>query len=76
MFNLLLIPFKEYLLKPQRIAGLVFIILGIVMVLISKKLTKVIKKQDVVDKSDRTYLTILTIALVLILAGMILCCFN
>jgi len=76
MLNLFLVAFAEYLLAPARIAGLSFIIIGIALALISKKLTRVIKKTEEIDKSDKTYLTILTIALVAILAGMIICCFN
>lgn len=75
MFSLMLIDFKEYILSAARIAGLSFIILGIATVLIAKKLTRVIKKQSEVDKSDRTYLIILTVGFVLILAGMVVCCF-
>ncbi len=75
MFNLLLMEFGEYLLAPARIAGIAFIIIGLATVLISKKLARVINKQSVVDKADRTYLTILTVGFVLILAGMIVCCF-
>ncbi|MBQ7884537.1 MAG: hypothetical protein IJ318_00365 [Clostridia bacterium] len=75
MLNMLLIAFEEYILAPARIAGLAFIIFGIAACLISKRLTRVIKKQSEVDKSDRTYVTILTVGLVLILAGMIVCCF-
>lgn len=75
MFALMLINFQEYLLSVPRIAGLSLIIIGIATVFIAKKLTRVIKKQSQVDKSDRTYVTILTVGFVLILAGMIVCCF-
>lgn len=75
MLSLLLMDFQEYLLSPARIAGLSFIIVGIAFVMIAKKLTRVIKKQSNIDKADRTYVTILTVGFVLILAGMIVCCF-
>ena len=75
MLNLLLMDFQEYLLSAPRIAGLSLIIIGIATVLISKKLARVIKKQSQIDKSDRTYVTILTVGFVLILAGMVVCCF-
>lgn len=75
MLSLLLMNFQEYLLSPARIAGLSLIIIGIATVFIAKKLTRVIKKQSNIDKSDRTYVTILTVGFVLILAGMIVCCF-
>lgn len=75
MLSLLLMDFQEYLLSPARIAGLSFIIIGIALVMIAKKLTRVIKKQSNIDKSNRTYVTILTVGFVLILAGMIVCCF-
>ena len=76
MLNLFLVAFAEYLLAPARIAGIALIIIGIPLCLLAKKITRVVKKTDEVDKSDKTYLTILTVALVLILAGMVVCCFN
>ena len=75
MLGMLLIAFEEYILAPARIAGLAFIIVGIATALLAKRLTKVIKKQSEVDKSDHTYVSILTVALVLIIVGMIVCCF-
>ena len=75
MLNLLLMDFQEYLLSAPSIAGLSLIIIVIALVLISKKLARVIKKQSQIDKSDRTYVTILTVCFVLILAGMVVCCF-
>ena len=75
MFGMLLIAFEEYILAPARIVGLAMIAVGIAIALLAKRLTRVIKKQSEVDKSDRTFVTILTVALVLILCGMIVCCF-
>ena len=75
MFGMLLIAFEEYILAPARIVGLAMIAVGIAIALLAKRLTRVIKKQSEVDKSDRTFVTILTVAHVLILCGMIVCCF-
>lgn len=75
MFGMLLIAFEEYILAPARIVGLAMIAVGIAIALLAKRLTRVIKKQSEVDKSDRTFVTILTVALVIILCGMIVCCF-
>lgn len=75
MFGMLLIAFEEYILAPARIVGLAMIAVGIAIALLAKRLTRVIKKQSEIDKSDRTFVTILTVALVLILCGMIVCCF-
>lgn len=77
MLNLMLDAnaFSEWLLSPVRIAGLSLVILGIAIVLVAKKLTRVIKKQSQVDKDDPTYIKILTVGFVLILAGMVVCCF-
>lgn len=66
---------NDYLLTVPRIAGLSIIIIGVALVFLAKKLTKVAKKQDQVNKTDKTYATILTFALVMILAGMIVCIF-
>ena len=75
MFGMLLIAFEEYILSPARIVGIAMIAVGIAIALLAKRLTRVIKKQSEVDKSDRTFVTILTVALILILCGMIVCCF-
>lgn len=75
MFGMLLIAFEEYILAPARIVGLAMIAVGIAIALLAKRLTRVIKKQSEIDKSDRTFVAILTVALVLIMAGMIVCCF-
>lgn len=75
MFSMLLIAFEEYILNPARIVGLAMIAVGIAIALLAKRMTRVIKKQSEVDKSDRTFVTILTVALVIILCGMIVCCF-
>lgn len=73
MLSMLLVYdfWNDYLLTPERIIGLSLIILGIAAAFLAKKLTKVIKKQSEIDKGDKTYATILTFALVFILAGMI-----
>ncbi|MBE7074818.1 MAG: hypothetical protein E7376_02435 [Clostridiales bacterium] len=75
MLSMLLMDFQEYLLSPARIAGLALIIIGISIVLIAKRLTRVITKKSIVDKNDRTYVICLTVGLVLILSGMVVCCF-
>ena len=70
MLSLLLnVDFKEYILAPQRIAGLSLIIIGVALAFLAKKLTRVIKRESEVDKADKTYITILTIAFVMILGG-------
>lgn len=73
MFNLLLVNdfINDYLLTAPRIAGLSLIIIGVALAFLAKKITRVAKKQSQVDKSDKTYVSILTFSLVMILAGMI-----
>lgn len=73
MLNILLVYdfWKEYLLTPERIIGLSLIIIGVALAFLAKKLIRVIKKQDEIEKGDKTYTSILTFALVLILSGMI-----
>lgn len=74
MLNMLLVYdfWNDYLLTPARIAGLSLIIIGIALALVSKRLTRVIKKEEV-QKGDKMRASILTFALVLILGGMIVC---
>lgn len=75
MSMLLVNDFYDYLLAPARIVGLIIIMVGIATIFTAKRLTRVIKKQSQVDKGDKTYITILTFSLIIILAGMIICCF-
>ena len=77
MINLMLVNdfLHDYLLTVPRILGMSIIIIGIALALVSKRLTRVIKRTDSVDNSDKTYITILTVAFVLILVGMIVCIF-
>ena len=77
MFNLMLVNdfLNDYLLTLPRILGLSLIIIGIALAFVSKRLTRVIKKTDEIDNADKTYVKILCVALVIILAGMIVCIF-
>ena len=63
----------DYLLTAPRIIGLSIIIIGVSLAFLAKQITRVAKKQSEIDKGDKTYVTILTVAFVLILAGMIAC---
>lgn len=77
MFNLMLVNdfINDYLLTVPRILGMSIVAIGIALAFVSKRLARVIKKTDEIDKSDKTYVTILTVSLVVILAGMIICIF-
>ena len=66
---------NDYLLTVPRILGMSLIAIGIALAFVSKRLTRVIKKTDVIDRSDKTYVTILSVAFVTILVGMIVCIF-
>ena len=74
MLNMLLVYdfWNDYLLTPARIAGLSLIIIGVALAFLAKRLTRVVKKQSVVEKGNKTYASILLFALVLILGGMII----
>lgn len=73
MLSMLLVNdfWNDYLLTPARIAGLSLIIIGVALAFLAKRLTRVIKKQDMVEKGDKLYASILLFSLVLILGGMI-----
>ena len=77
MFGLMLVNdfINDYLLTVPRILGMSLIAIGIAIAFVSKRLTRVIKKTDTIDGSDKTYVTILTVALIVILVGMIVCIF-
>ena len=75
MINLMLNTFMDYLLVPQRIAGLCLIIVGISLCFLSKRIAKVTTKQSQITKDNKVYSGILTASLIIILSGMIVCCF-
>ncbi len=62
---------QEFLLRYTVIIGIIFAIVGLVVCLIAKRLTLTIRKQDVLDKSDKLYQGILYTGIALILVGMI-----
>lgn len=57
--------------QPNVIVGLVLLGVGIILALISGKITKLIRKTDKIQSSDRIFLTIKAIALAIILASLI-----
>ena len=75
MFSLMLVNdfINDYLVTAPRIIGMSLIAIGIALAFVAKKLARVIKKTDIIDSSDKTYVTILSVALVIILVGMIVC---
>ena len=49
MFNLLLIPFQEFISAPARIVGLSIICVCSALIFLSKKLTRVIKRETEIE---------------------------
>ena len=66
---------NDYLLTAPRLIGFSVIAIGIALAFLSKKITRVYRKQSQVDNGDKLYIGILTVSLIMILAGMIISIF-
>ena len=62
----------EYLPRISVIVGVIVAILGCAILFIAKRVTMAVRKTDVVDKSDKLYVTLQMIGIFLVLAGMII----
>lgn len=63
---------QEFLLRYTVIIGMIFAIVGLTICCLAKRITKIIRKQDTVDKSDKMYQGILYAGIAFILIGMII----
>jgi len=61
----------EFLLRYTVISGIVIAVLGVVLCLIAKRVTMMIRKQETLDRNDGLYTAIMLVGLALILIGMI-----
>ena len=73
MLSMLLVYdfWNDYLLTPERIAGFSLVVIGIVLALTAKKITRIARKSSTIEKGDKMFASLLTAALVLVLGGMI-----
>ncbi len=62
---------QEFLLRYTVIIGIIFAVVGLVVCCIAKRLTMLIRKQEVLDKTDKLYQGILYTGLALVLVGMV-----
>lgn len=65
----------EFLLRYTVITGIFIAIIGLAIVFMCKRITMAVRKQDVLDKSDKLYITLFTVGIVLILVGAIVMIF-
>ncbi len=61
----------EFLLRYTVIAGVVISVIGLALVFMCKRLTMAIRKQDILDKSDKLYTTLFTVGIIIFLIGLI-----
>ena len=57
--------------QTNVIVGLVLLVVGILLAIISGRITKLVRKTDKIQSNDRIFLTIKAIALAIILASLI-----
>lgn len=61
----------EFLLRYTVITGIIISALGVAVCLLGKRITLLKRKTEELDKSDKFYVTIMTLGFGLIMAGMI-----
>lgn len=57
--------------QTNVIVGLVLLVVGILLAIISGRITKLVRKTDKIQSNDRIFLTIKAVALAIILASLI-----
>jgi len=62
----------EFILRYTVITGIIICVCGVALCLMCKRIVMAVKKQDVINKSDRAYTTIMLLGLAFILIGMII----
>ena len=71
MFNLLGVSIDQFLSRPLIVVGLILIIIGLATVILSKRITRVARQTNNVSNSDRIYVFLKVLGLILMLAGFI-----
>ena len=71
MFDLLGVSLIQFISRPLIAVGLILIIIGLATVILSKRITRVARQSNKVSNSDRLYVFLKILGLVLILAGFI-----
>ena len=71
MFDLLGVSLIQFISKPLIAVGLILIVIGLATVVLAKRITRVARQSNSVSNSDRLYVFLKILGLVLILAGFI-----
>ncbi len=58
-------------MQVNVITGIILLVIGILLAFLASKITKMIKKTDKIEPSDKVFLTIKAVALVLVLISLI-----
>ena len=61
----------ERLAQPNVITGIVLLIVGVLFAIFAKRITKLVRKSEKVESSDKVLLSLKAFALVVILASLI-----
>ncbi len=68
---LLLEDFVTVISQPNVIAGIILAAVGLGLTLLAKKITRIARKKQDIDESDKLYLALKGLALVMILVALI-----
>ena len=61
----------ERLAQPNVITGIVLLVVGVLVAIFAKKITKLVRKSEKVEPNDKVLLSLKAFALVVILASLI-----
>lgn len=61
----------ERLMQPNVLTGIILLVLGVIIAIFAKKITKLIRKSEKVESNDKILLSLKAFALVMILVALI-----
>lgn len=69
---LLAVTFTEFIVKINVIIGIIIASLGLGAIFLSRRITQMVDKVEIISKSSKTYVISKVVGLVMLLVGMIL----
>ncbi len=71
MSNLLGVSIDQFLGQPLIAVGVILLIIGLVTIVLAKRITRVARQSNKISNSDKLYVTLKIVGLLVMLAGFI-----
>ena len=69
MFNLMAVPFREFISQPLVIVGLLFLAFGISFAVLARRIARVERQTNDIPDDDRVYVGFKIVGIVLLVIG-------